>query len=135
MGRQGGRVLEGVRVLLVEDTDDAREAFAALLQTEGANVTSAATGREALARLEHADFDAVVTDLGLPDIPGELLIREVLARGKHPFILVATGFGDPYAQRSKDAGADVVLTKPVDWTVLLRHLQRAVRREAGRIAA
>lgn len=138
MRSQPGRVLEAARILLVEDTDDARDAFAALLRTEGAEVLTAASAREALALVERYPFNAIVTDLGLPDIPGDVLIREIVATVQpRPLIVVVTGFNEPYVRRALEAGADTVLTKPIEWPLLLRHLDGVARpvEEVPRIAA
>jgi two-component system CheB/CheR fusion protein len=116
--------LRGKRILLVEDALDIREAFGLLLRSEGAEVVAAATGREALGSLVKGPFNVMLTDLGLPDIPGDVLIRQVLAGATfpRPRVVVVTGFGEPDLSRARAAGADVVFTKPIEWTVLLRAL-------------
>jgi DNA-binding response OmpR family regulator len=114
----------GTRILLVEDAPDIREAFEVLLRAEGADVTSASTGRAALAAARCGSFDVVLTDLGLPDVPGELVIREIIATSAiRPRVVVVTGYGEPYTSRAVRAGADAVLTKPVEWTELLHELR------------
>jgi two-component system CheB/CheR fusion protein len=119
-----GAALRGVRVLLVEDSDDARDAFGILLRSEGAEVVATASGLEAAAAVLRSDFDLLLTDYGLPDISGDLLIREVLVTARHrPRIVVVTGYGNPYVERARQAGADLVLTKPVEWLDLLRYLR------------
>lgn len=118
---------KGVRILLVEDAEDIRDAFGVLLKAEGAVVAAAATGRQAVELAAQGTFDVLLTDLGLPDIPGDILIREVLATAPaRPRVVVVTGYGEPYAGRARAAGADAVLTKPIDWTLLLRELQKSL---------
>jgi len=126
MKRNGARgALAGTRILFVEDADDIRDAFGVLLRTEGASVRMAATGREAIELAAQDTYDLLVTDLGLPDIPGEILIREVLATAAtRPRVVVLTGYGEPYTSRARAAGADVVLTKPIEWAGLLRELRK-----------
>jgi two-component system, chemotaxis family, CheB/CheR fusion protein len=115
--------LQGKRILLVEDATDIREAFGLLLRSEGADVVAASTGREALAYAEEGAFNVVLTDLGLPDIPGEVLIRQLLSGASpRPRVVVVTGFGEPDLSRAAAAGANAVFTKPIEWTVLLRAL-------------
>jgi two-component system CheB/CheR fusion protein len=115
-----GSRLQGIRVLVVEDDPDIRDVFSMLLRYEGADVASTGEGREALDIVARRDFDVLLTDLGLPDIPGDLLIRQVLATTPHrPRVVVVTGFGEPFHSQARDAGADAVLTKPVDWSRLL----------------
>jgi len=72
--------LRGLRILVIEDAQDIREVFTLLLRAEGANVDSAANGREATELVAQQSFDVVLSDLGLPDIPGDVLIRELRAR-------------------------------------------------------
>src|ERR671922_69667 len=62
--------LQGSRILLIEDAPDIREVFTVLLRVEGAEVVPVATGREAAEAASARDFDIVLSDLGLPDIPG-----------------------------------------------------------------
>ena len=115
--------LAGTRVLLVEDSEDTREAFARLLELEGASVVLAANAREAAELAIGGDFDVLLTDLGLPDISGDALITTVLATARRrPKVVVVTGYDEPYIGRARAAGADVVLVKPVMWTRLVSHL-------------
>ncbi len=112
-----------MRVLVVEDTEDIRELFTLLLTEEGLTVTAAANGRDAIEAAARGDIDVLLTDLGLPDIPGDIVIRAVLdAARRRPRVVVVTGYGEPYQTRALEAGADVVLTKPVSWSTLLQHL-------------
>jgi two-component system CheB/CheR fusion protein len=122
------RVLAGTRILLVEDSEDTREAFARLLELEGASVVTAGNAREAAEIARRQEFDVLLTDLGLPDISGDALITTVVATAaRRPKIVVVTGYGEPYVSRARAAGADVVLVKPVVWNRLLTHL--AVKRQ------
>lgn len=117
--------LEGMRVLLVEDAPDIREVFSILLRAEGAEVVVTATGREAAEAAARAQFDVLLSDLGLPDIPGDVLIRQILSAAHgQTRVLVITGYGEPYLTRARQAGADVVFTKPVEWSRILEYLQR-----------
>lgn len=111
------------RVLLVEDAPDIREVFTRLLEVEGAEVFATGSGRDAAAVAAREDFDVVVTDLGLPDIPGELVIRQIRRYARRrPRIVVVTGYGEPFTTQARAAGADRVLTKPVFWPALLDEL-------------
>ncbi len=115
--------LEGIRVLLIEDDPYSRIALTALLVGDGAKVVVAECGRAALAIDGDAVFDVVLTDLGLPDIPGDVLVRALLARAAvRPRVVVMTGYGEPHLTRARESGADVILLKPVDWAALRAHL-------------
>ena len=115
-----------MRILLVEDSQDIREVFTLLLRAEGAEVLATASGREAIEQIAKRDFDVVLTDLGLPDIPGDALIRRVLARSRHrPRIIVVTGYDEPFVSRARQAGADLVFNKPIVWSTLANALAAA----------
>jgi len=123
-----GNALRGTKVLLVEDARDIREVFTLLLQAEGAEVTATGSGREAVELGAQRAFDVLLTDLGLPDIPGELVIRHVVATARRrPWVVVVTGYEEPFVSRARAAGADVVLTKPIAWSALLDRLTPATR--------
>ncbi|HEX2438689.1 MAG TPA: response regulator [Methylomirabilota bacterium] len=108
----------------MEDAPDVREVLTVLFEVEGAKVTATSSAREAADLAIHDVFDAIVTDLGLPDMPGDALIREIVeAVPHHARIVVITGYGEPYLTRARRAGADVVLTKPVEWKRVLAALQ------------
>ena len=115
--------LRNARVLLVEDARDIREVFTLLLEAEGARVTATGTGREAAELAGREEFDVLLTDLGLPDIPGDMVIRHVVATARRrPWVVVVTGYDEPFIGRARQAGADVVLTKPIAWAELLDRL-------------
>jgi CheY-like chemotaxis protein len=117
------RPLRGARVLLVEDAKDIREVFTLLLEAEGATVTATGGGREAVELAAEHDFDVLLSDLGLPDIPGDMVIRHVVATARRrPWVVVVTGYDEPFIGRAREAGADVVLTKPIAWSQLLDRL-------------
>ena len=117
--------LRGLRILVIEDAQDIREVFTLLLRAEGADVESACNGREATDLVAQQPFDVVLSDLGLPDIPGDVLIRELRSRsGQDTRVLVVTGYGEPFLSRARQAGANVVFTKPVEWSRILEYLER-----------
>jgi signal transduction histidine kinase/CheY-like chemotaxis protein len=77
----GESLLDGLRVLVVDDEPDAREVLHALLARSGANVQTAATVAEALERLGVWPADVLVSDLTMPGDDGFSLIRSVRSRG------------------------------------------------------
>jgi len=118
-----GKTLSGLRVLLVEDTNDIRDVLASLLRLEGVEVRAVGSAQAAMDIAVEWEFDVLLTDLGLPDVAGDDLITAILAmKNDRPRVVVVTGFGEPYAGRARDAGADVVLIKPLDWSVLSAHM-------------
>jgi len=131
-GQRTERVLQTVKILLVEDSDDIRDAITGLLRAEGGYVVAVETGGAAIAAALREDFNILLTDYGLPDIPGDFMIRQVLAIARRrPRAIVITGYGEPYAGWARQAGAELVLTKPVEWVDLLQHLRPDPRRIAA----
>ena len=116
--------LHQMRILLVEDAPDLREVFTLLFREEGAEVTATGSAREAVELAAWRDFDVVLSDLGLPDMPGDVLIRQILAMARHPTRMVAiTGYPEPYLTRARQAGAEVVFSKPVEWASIREWLE------------
>jgi PAS domain S-box-containing protein len=103
------------RVLLVEDHVDSREFMTALLQTDGHTVTPVGSVKEALELLESAqgaEFQVLVTDIGLPDASGWDLIPQARARRPSLRIGVVTGW-EGHNAPSEGGGADFMLRKPI----------------------
>ena len=124
-----GRGLDGRRVLIVEDADDIRELLGFLVRLEGAEVRTASNAAAAMETAASWEFDVLLTDLGLPDMPGDLLIKQIRAiKGRRPRVVVVTGFGEPYLARARQAGADAVFVKPLEWSALRAELGEAAAR-------
>jgi two-component system response regulator HydG len=121
-------------VLVVEDDAAHARVVAEVLEREGHEVTTAATGADALGRLDRPGIELVVTDLRLQDRDGMELVERCRAlRGDRetPQCLVVTGFGTVEgAVKAMQAGALSYLQKPVDLGVL----RETVRQAADRIA-
>lgn len=103
-------------VLLVEDDPDLRGALGLVLRARGLSVEEAADAASALDRLSDADapFDAVVTDLGLPDLEGAALLVRLREAAPGARLVVLTGRSGADLRRTcLRAGADEVLAKPV----------------------
>jgi CheY-like chemotaxis protein len=116
-------MLTGLRVLVIEDAPDIREVFGVLLRAEGADVVAVGTGREAIEASLDEHYDVIVSDLGLPDIPGDVLIKQILTTCRpRPCVIVITGYSEPFISRARAAGADIVFNKPVEWTRVLDFL-------------
>jgi DNA-binding response OmpR family regulator len=119
-------------VLVVEDARETLDAYAFLLQVDGFRVLKAATGRDAVRLSGHHHIDIVITDLNLPDIPGDVLIRTLRAEtGASLRVAAITGEDSPQQARARQAGADVVFTKPVEWRDVLTWLRSSVRATAA----
>ena len=124
--------LSGLRLLLVDDTVDALESFAALLQLEGAEVTAASSAQQALDAAEHTAFDAVVSDVAMPVMDGYQLIARLRSQPAYSTLpaIALTGFGRPQDERRAiEAGFDAHLTKPASIETLVDLVHR-LRRDA-----
>jgi CheY-like chemotaxis protein len=115
-----------LRLLLVEDHADTASVLTRLLSAAGHAVKSAGTAADALRLAGEHTFDIMLSDLGLPDMTGYDLMREI--RRRHPLQGIAmSGYGmDEDVRKSQQAGFSDHLTKPVSFA----QLQHAIRRVA-----
>ena len=119
----GAPGLHGIRVLVVEDSPGVLDVLTTLLRQEGAAAVGVANGRDALSAVRAHDFDVIMSDLGLPDMPGDVLIRAILdSAPRPPHVIVITGDSGPALIRAKEAGASVIFTKPPDWAQVVTYL-------------
>lgn len=117
-------------VLLVEDDPAISEPLARAFGREGYEVRAHGTGQGALA--EVADADIIVLDLGLPDIDGLDVARQVRAQGLTTPILMLTARSEAADMVvGLDAGADDYVTKPFRLAELLARVRAQVRRASG----
>ena len=116
----------GVRLLLVDDNQDASDMLAAALREAGYDVAVAYDGPEALASAARAPPDVALLDIGLPVMDGYELasrLRETRAGGRLRLIAL-TGYGqDADRERSRRVGFDVHLVKPVALDTLVQTLE------------
>jgi len=115
-----------LRVLVVDDSEDNRESLSLLLEQLGHRPTRAADGPAALQQLQEGDHDLALVDIGLPEMDGYEVARRIRAgRSREVYLVALTGYGQPEdRERSRAAGFDDHLTKPVDFSVLLEILAR-----------
>ena len=103
----------GLRVLVVDDEDYVRELLLDILEREGCEVVAASEGREALQLFERQDFDAVLTDVGLPGMSGWELARYIRERNGSVPLAIITGWGDTVSpEEQHEAQADWIVAKP-----------------------
>ncbi|MEN3326955.1 MAG: two-component system, chemotaxis family, CheB/CheR fusion protein [Acidobacteriota bacterium] len=122
--------LEGMSVLVVDDSEDTTEMVQHLLEIGGASVCAATSGVEALRLAREKEFDVVLSDISMPEMDGfEFLSRLRQIPGKEDLPAVAlTGFGRPEdVQRANDKGFYAHLTKPFDIQRLASLLQTVPR--------
>jgi two-component system, OmpR family, KDP operon response regulator KdpE len=121
----------GAAVLIVEDEPELVRALRINLRARQYHVLTAGTGREALAVAASHPPDAIILDLGLPDIDGTEVIV-ALRQWYHAPIIVLSGRTSPGDKiGALDGGADDYVTKPCAMAELLARLRAALRRDDG----
>lgn len=122
--REAGRP---IKILLVEDHGDTAQTTRALLESLGHRVEIAGDVAEALQAANHEEFDLLISDLGLPDRSGLELMQEIRQSGRDLKGIALSGFGrEDDVRRSKDAGFEEHLTKPVDLDTLEASMGRVI---------
>jgi len=115
-------------VLVVEDETKIRELLRSYLEREGFTVLTTASGAEAIALAERAAPDLIVLDLGLPDVPGEEVAREVRRSSAVPILMLTAKSAEDDRIRGLEVGADDYLTKPFSPRELVLRVQAILRR-------
>ena len=105
-----------MRILVIEDNSDAREALVMGLRLDGQEVYEARTGAEGLDVVSQEQPELVLIDIGLPDLDGYEVARRLRRKGGRKLRLVAlTGYGQADdARRAYAAGFDLHVVKPID---------------------
>jgi DNA-binding response OmpR family regulator len=124
---QGGVRLR--RLLVVEDDRHVADALVSVLGRQGYEVAWAATGREALQRLDE-QTDAVLLDLGLPDMDGFEVCQRIRQVSTVPLIMVTARSQLEARVRGLQLGADDYVTKPYDLREVLARIEAVLRRGA-----
>lgn len=121
-----------MRILLVDDDETLRDTVAAYLRTAGFAVDAVGTGKMALEQAAVSPCDAVVLDVGLPDMDGFAVCRALRQRPEAPRIIMATA-RDAVEDRiaGLDDGADDYLVKPYALGELVARLRALLRRPSG----
>jgi PAS domain S-box-containing protein len=104
-----------LRLLVVDDNKDAADSLALLLRLNGHEVSTADSGAAGLQAALSGTPDVVLLDLGLPGIDGYAVARRIREKADKPLLIAMTGYGQAEdRQRSKEAGFEYHLVKPVD---------------------
>jgi len=102
-------------ILIVEDHDDTRRAFAGLLRSWGHQVFTSASAADGLANLARKKVDVILSDIGLPDESGYSFIAHVRENDSDVMAIAMSAYftaGDQ--RRGREAGFDMYYPKPVD---------------------
>ncbi len=110
------------RILLVDDNRDAADSLAMLLQSDGHDTHVAYDGATALERVESLQPEVILLDIGLPALNGYEVCQQIRARSssRQAVVIAITGWGQESDRRkSRDAGFDAHLVKPVAYSELV----------------
>jgi two-component system, OmpR family, response regulator MtrA len=118
-------------VLLVEDDPSIREVTALGLEGAGFRVTTAADGREGLARFREGSFGLVVLDVMLPELDGLEVCRQIRAESRVPIVMLSARADTVDVVVGLELGADDYVTKPFELPELVARLRAALRRSAA----
>lgn len=117
-----------LRVLVVDDSVDAADVLAMVLERKGCAVEAVHTGADALAAYERLRPHVVLMDLGLPDIDGATVARKLRARDTQSLLIAVSGFAEGSEQAGDSALFARHLLKPIDID-MLDEVLRSVRIE------
>jgi DNA-binding response OmpR family regulator len=115
-------------VLLVEDERKLRDLVRSYLERAGFTVLSTGSGAEALTMAASASPDLVILDLGLPDVPGDTVARELRAAGSVPIVMLTARASEEDRIGGLQLGADDYVTKPFSPRELVLRVQAILRR-------
>jgi len=120
------------RVLVVDDETHVREVLIEALEAEGCEVISAPSGEVALALFDQYEgrFDAVFTDIGMPEMSGWELVTEIRERSKTIPLAIVSGWADAISVQTRNAvNADWVIAKPFDINKICNIAQEIAQRK------
>lgn len=124
--------LKDVRILVVDDDQESHLLFAEILSCEGAIVSTASSGMEALSLIETTVFDILVSDLAMPSMSGFEVIKRLRAEGWSGTALIVSAYSMMEdIQESLESGFDDYLPKPVNIFELVERITALHERRAG----
>ena len=116
-----------ISILLVEDEPNICNFITATLSAHDYRVSQAHTGKDALSIITSQCPDLILLDLGLPDMDGMEIIRQVRTWASIPIIVISARIQEQEKVKALDLGADDYLTKPIGTSELLARIRTAIR--------
>jgi DNA-binding response OmpR family regulator len=123
-----------MNLLVVEDNTALNDMIAAHLRERSFTVSAAHTGAMAIAAIAATNYDAIILDLGLPDMDGMDVLRAVRDAGNVPVLILTARDAVEHRVAGLDAGADDYIIKPFDLTEFEARLRAVLRRPGTRNA-
>jgi DNA-binding response OmpR family regulator len=115
-------------VMVVEDERKIRELLRGYLERAGLQVLTTDSGAEAIALARRTSLDLVIVDLGLPDVPGEEVVRELRSTGDVPVLVLTAKASEEDRIHGLELGADDYVTKPFSPRELVLRVRAILRR-------
>ena len=119
-------------VLIVDDEPQIRRLLTVTLEANGYRALSAVNGQEGLVLAAQHRPALVILDLGLPDLPGQEVLRRLREWSRTPVLVLSVRDDEKGKVAALDAGADDYVTKPFNTDELLARLRVALRHAAGK---
>ena len=121
----------GQRILVVDDENTIRHYLRTALTAQGFSVYEAANGQQTLYAVVENRPDVIILDLGLPDLDGIEITRQLREWSNTPIIILSVREAEQDKIAALDAGADDYLTKPFGTVELMACMRVVMRRLAG----
>jgi len=120
-------MMSGKKILIVDDETAIRKFLRLSLENEGCEVVEAETAKDGIRELIGKRPDAIILDLGLPDLDGIDVIRKIREWSSIPIVVLTVKDDEENKVKALDAGADDYLTKPFGIPELMARLRAALR--------
>jgi CheY-like chemotaxis protein len=121
--------LNGVAILVVEDSAEVNAMLQRFLEADGATVEVVLNGKEAVAAVARKDFDLILMDIQMPVMDGYLATQNIRIQGfRRPIIAVTALAKEEDRHRAIEAGCDAHVIKPISRELLLEVVRRYLRR-------
>ncbi len=125
------KVLNGLKVLVVDDEEDILELIRFHLEEEGFFVQTAINGLEVLPKIEKNQPDLIILDIMLPGINGLDLCKKIKSKANIPIIMVTAKVGETDAVLGLELGADDYVRKPFSPRELMARVRSVLRRQTS----
>jgi len=118
---------EEISALIIDDEPQMQRLVTSILEPNGYRVATASTGQEGLATAAQHRHDLILLDLGLPDVGGIAVLRQIREWTQTPIVILTVHDSEPEKIEALDSGADDYVTKPFNTGELLARLRTALR--------
>ena len=115
-------------VLVIDDETQMQRLLTIALEAAGYLVTTAGSGQDGLRTIAYHRHDLVILDLGLPDISGLLVLKQLREWSQTPVIILTVHDAEAEKVEALDTGADDYVTKPFNTSELLARVRASIRR-------